>query len=101
MTVENMKSYQGNAVPNQFIITEEGHGAHGNFREMKTFQSYKKTIAIVTVWDGMRKETELDEDYWDSSNTTGKYRNQFLDETKRETEAKIASGEYKLKNLNK
>ena len=43
----------------------------------------------------------LDENYWDYSHTTGRYRNQFLNETKRETQAKIKSGEYMLVNLNK
>jgi hypothetical protein len=32
--------------------------------------------------------------------TTGKYRNQFLGETKKDTEAKIKSGEYILADLN-
>ena len=31
---------------------------------------------------------------WDYSVTTGKYRNQFLNETKKETLAKLKSGEY-------
>ena len=42
----------------------------------------------------------LDETYWDYSKTTGKYRNQFLGETKAETEKKIKSGEYQLVDLN-
>ena len=43
---------------------------------------------------------ELDRDKWDYSKTTGKYRNQFLGETKKETQAKIDSGEYILTDLN-
>ena len=35
-----------------------------------------------------------------SSNTTGKYRNIFLDENINETKKKIKSGEYKLVDLN-
>ena len=42
----------------------------------------------------------LDENKWDYSVTTGKYRNIFLNETEKETEAKIKSGEYILSNLN-
>ena len=47
----------------------------------------------------MTKE-EADENYWDYSSTTGRYRNKFLGETKKETQAKIDSGEYILTNLN-
>jgi len=42
----------------------------------------------------------LDEVYWDCSKTTGKYRNLFLREDKKETENKIKDGVYKLVNLN-
>jgi len=42
----------------------------------------------------------LDNNKWDYSRTTGKYRNQFLGESKKETERKIKSGEYQLVNLN-
>ena len=42
----------------------------------------------------------LDETYWNYSSTTGKYRNMFLGEDRATTEAKIASGEYQLTNLN-
>jgi len=51
MHVENMTSSRGNAVPNQFILTEEGRGALGNFKTRETFQSYKSTIAVVIRWD--------------------------------------------------
>ena len=42
----------------------------------------------------------LDIKYWDYSVTTGKYRNIFLNETKKETEKKIKDGVYTLTNLN-
>ena len=68
-----------------------------NLNDYKTmvFQSYDKVIAVKV--DGA---FYLDENYWDYSKTTGKYRNQFLGETKKETEVKIKSGEYILTNLN-
>ena len=91
--VQNMPSARlpMKRVPNQFIITTE----NGRY-----FQSYESVIAFIgsTGDDGHR--TILDETYWDYSTTTGKYRNQFLGETKAETEAKIKSGEYTLANLN-
>lgn len=79
--VENMSSPNGNAVPNQFIIYCDNG---------RVFKSYNSIIAIVL--DG---KTYLGED-WDYSQTTGKYRNMFLGETKEETERKIKSGEYIL-----
>lgn len=95
MKIENMTSGKGNKIANQFIITEEGHGANGNFLCRKTFQSYQSVIAVKTLWPDCTK-VELDRDKWDYSVTTGKYRNQFLGETKKETEAKIKAGTYIL-----
>lgn len=96
--VSNMKSSSGRNVPNQFLMEEKG-GIGGNFIKRETFQSYDSVIAVRTVW---QDETciELDEKYWDYSTTTGKYRNRFLGENKKETEKKIKSGAYKLNNLN-
>jgi hypothetical protein len=86
MKIENFTSSNGNSVPNQFLLTD------GN---KKVFQSYESVIAVIE-----NGKVSLDKKYWDYSNTTGKYRNQFLGETKKETEAKIKSGEYTLTNLN-
>ena len=74
---------------NQFIIADSDHG-------IEFFQSYN-SIIVKRVKNG---KTYLDERYWNYSKTTGKYRNLFLGETKKETEKKIASGEYVLVNLN-
>ena len=87
MKVENMTSSNGNSVPNQFILTDGSK---------RTFQSYGSIIAVIE-----NGQVTLDRDKWDYSKTTGKYRNQFLNETKKETEAKVKSGEYKLVDLNK
>jgi hypothetical protein len=85
--VENMRSSRGNKIANQFVIqTDDG----------LVFQSYNTIIARKNL-DGT---VELDVNNWDYSTTTGKYRNQFLRETKKETERKVASGEYKLVDLN-
>jgi hypothetical protein len=99
MKVQNMTSSKGNTIANQFIIIQEGRGALGNFTEKRTFQSYDSVIAVVTEWPDSTK-TEIDPKYWDYSRTTGKYRNQFLGETKAETQKKIDSGEYILTDLN-
>jgi len=86
MKVKNMTSSRGTIVPNQFIITD------GN---TTYFQSYRSVIA-----KRHNGQVTLDPTYWDYSVTTGKYRNQFLGESKKETQAKIDSGVYKLENLN-
>ena len=84
--VENMRSSNGNKVANQFIITD------GN---KMVFQSYGN---VICVKDG--RNVILDSRYWDYTQTTGKYRNRFLGETKADTQKKIDSGVYKLANLN-
>lgn len=86
--VENMQSANGNDIPNQFLIkTPEGC----------YFQSYSSIIAFRPAGGD---SIVLDVNKWDYSVTTGKYRNQFLKETKKETERKIKSGAYILADLN-
>ena len=89
MKVENMTSPQGNKVANQFIIIDNDNNEY--------FQSYR---SIIAKRDGDSYQIYLDEYYWDYSRTTGKYRNEFLNETIAETRAKIKSGEYILTDLN-
>jgi hypothetical protein len=84
--VQNMESSRGNDVPNQFII---------NTPDATIFQSYWSVIAVKT-----NGTVYLDENKWDYSRTTGKYRNQFLNENRAETHRKIDNGVYKLVNLN-
>ena len=79
VNVENMQSNKGNDIANQFLIYGNG---------WTLFQSYNSPIAMVC-----RGVTYIFKD-WEYSITTGKYRNQFLNETKKETEAKLKSGEY-------
>ncbi len=99
MHISNMTSTRGNKVANQFIVTEQGRGALGNFIKRETFQSYDSVIAVRTVWEDETR-IELDSTYWNYSVTTGKYRNIFLGENKAETQKKIDSGVYTLTNLN-
>ena len=87
MQVENVTSTRGNKVPNQFIITDNNGDEY--------FQSYKSIIAKRS-----KGKIYLDAYYWDYSATTGKYRNQFLNEKVADTRKKITSGEYILTNLN-
>lgn len=86
-TVTNMLSPSGNKVIDQFVI----HVEDGWY-----FQSYTTVIAFKGI-DGTIK---LDRDSWDFSKTTGKYRNQFLNMNKAETEKLIKSGTITLANLN-
>ena len=85
-----MTNRNGNPVRNQFII---------NTPDATMFQSYD-SIIVKTTFENGECVTYLDEATWDYSVTTGKYRNLFLGETKKETEKKIKSGQYKLANLN-
>ena len=85
--VENAQSNAGNDIPNQFRIWADD-GVY--------FQSYKTIIA----YKDLSGKITLDSDKRDYSSTTGKYRNKFLNEGIADTRKKIASGEYKLANLN-
>ncbi len=86
-SVSQMTGKTGQPVANQFEL----YGP-----DFRAFQSYRSII--VLHWkDG---KTYLDYSKWDYSTTTGKYRNMYLGETKRETEKKIKSGEYILAELN-
>ena len=84
--VQNMESRNGNVIPNQFIITTN---------DATIFQSYWSVIVVKT-----NGKIYLDCNKWDYSTTTGKYRNQFLGEDKKETQRKIDEGIYILTNLN-
>ena len=98
MKVQNIESNNGNKIANQFIIIDDD----GN----KFFQSYNSVIAKIGLSKTWLKDQDfepkiyLDQKYWNFSNTTSKYRNKFLNETTKETMAKIKSGEYKLVDLN-
>lgn len=87
MKVQNLTSNSGNKIANQFqIIADNGD---------RFFQSYSSIIVKES-----QGKIYLDETYWNYSKTTSKYRNQFLRETTKETQAKIDNGEYILTNLN-
>ena len=98
MKTENMTSTSGNKVANQFKITDD----NGN----QFFQSYNSVIVkfMPSYFDREKNrlgdQVFLDQKYWNYSNTTGKYRNIFLNETIKDTRKKIKSGEYKLTDLN-
>ena len=94
MKITNLKSTSGNPVANQFII--EGDTL-GNGCKDQWLQSYDSIIVYIDNYVG---GTHLDEKYWNYSRTTSKYRNIFLGENTKETQAKIDSGEYTLTNLN-
>ena len=86
--VNNITSSKGNSIANQFEIrTKKG----------LYYQSYDSVIAFIP---DDNSKTQLDENFWDYSKTTSKYRNLFLGENKKETEQKIKEGVYELTNLN-
>jgi len=85
MKITNLKSKSG-SIANQFEVRTEN---------AVYFQSYESIIVKIE-----RGTTYLDSYFWDYSKTTGKYRNQFLGEDKKQTEKKIKEGIYILTNLN-
>ena len=86
--VENFKSNKsGNPIANQFRITLK-NGA-------EIFQSYNSIIAVKV--NGL---TFLDRTCWDYSNTTSRYRKEFLNEDTKTTKEKIKNDVYILMNLN-
>ena len=103
MKIRNMTSSRGNEIANQFEI-EDGNSTY--------FQSYNSIIVKrgalsieesrnnPEIKDWKLSRTYLDKNYWNYSTTTGKYRNIFLGEDRKETERKINAGTYKLVNLN-
>ncbi len=85
--VEQLRTGRGNLSHNQFrIIAKEGI----------FFQSYDKIIAKLLT----NGQVVLDENYWDYSRTTARYRRVFLNELTTETKRKIKEGIYTLTNLN-
>lgn len=88
-TVDTMVSpTTGAPVANQIILSND---------DGRTFVSYGTNIAYRPYGSDT---VYLDELHWDHSTTTGKYRNQFLNESINETRKKIKSGEYVLEDLN-
>lgn len=92
MKVQNITSNNGNKIANQFIVTDD----HKNIY----FQSYNSMI-VKKDYESDQVKIYLDQKYWNYSNTTGKYRNIFLNETIKDTRAKIKNGTYILTDLNK
>ena len=86
--VSNIIGHAGNEVKNQFEITTP---------EGVYFQSYSSVIALKPN-DG--SPIKLDENYYNYSTTTSKYRNIFLNDDSKGIEAGIKSGKYILTNLN-
>lgn len=85
--VEQFMSNKGYPVKNQFVIyTDEG----------AYFQSYD----VIIAFNPFKGKIQLDENYWNYSRTTQKYRNMFLREYTEDTRKNIENGVYILKDLN-
>ena len=93
--VEQMTSRSGNIVPNQTILSD---------MTGKTFVSYGSKIVYQSKdrgSDGLPLEIVVDENYWDYSRTTGKYRNEFMNMGVQEVRNHIKNGRIKVGNLNR
>lgn len=80
--VRPMTSGRGNPIPNQYELQYENGFV---------FQSYDSIIAVCV--SSANQKIYLWND-WNYSKTTGKYRNMFLREHIKDTQAKINSWEY-------
>ena len=124
MKIRNLETPGGNPAPNQFIIETEKATVFKSYNSniaLKPFVAWEtcpdceNTFRLSAIGKGETcphcgegllienpeaNKTKLDTNYWDYSTTTGKYRNMFLGETRKETEKKIKSGEYVLTDLN-
>jgi hypothetical protein len=99
MKVSNLINASGNRVANQFIIT--GVPATQSFDGVdmpsgSRFQSYDSIIVHKSTCG----DVYLDKSTWNYSNTTSRHRGTFLEESTKNTKAKIESGEYKMVDLN-
>lgn len=99
-SVENMEGFNYNVVKNQFIIF--GSIVYNKERwRTEIFQSYNTIIALQVTMPNHSPITVLDNNDWDYSTTTGKYRNKFLNCDKDEILKNIADGSILLMDLNK
>lgn len=97
VSVKPMYSRGGNPCANQQIMSDP----HG-----ETFVSYGTKIAYRShekygVGSEKRHKIILDENYWNFSRTTGKYRNEFLGFGTEDCRKGIKDGTIKLANLNR
>ena len=93
--VEQMTSRSGNVVPNQAILSD---------MTGKTFVSYGSKIVYQSkdrASDGLPLEIIVDENYWDYSRTTGKYRNEFMNMGVQDVRDHIKEGRIQVGNLNR
>lgn len=97
-TLETLRKIKYKQLQNNQLVVSYPNGD-------EAFYSYGRLIALKQESECMDLlgnplfTTYLNVNAWDYSRTTGKYRNIFLNETKRETEKKIKSGAYILKDL--
>ena len=93
VSVRSMTSNSGNTNPNHQIITEP----HG-----EVMVSYGTKICFMSFDSNKegKKRIILDENYWDYSTTTGRFRNQFLGMGIQECREGIKDGSIELSNLN-
>ena len=90
--VRSMTSNKGNPIANQFEIATPDGVYFQSYDSIIAFRPYNHVKYGVSII--------LDENTWDYSVTTGKYRNIFLGEGIAETRKSIADGDYKLADLN-
>jgi len=87
----NIKTPKGEPLTDhQKVLTSKG----------EVFVSCDKNIVFVEAGADCLCDVFIDFKYWNYSKATDCYINIFLNETKKETQAKIEKGIYKLADLN-
>ena len=88
--INKLVNYEGIYKPLTKFGNETRNAEVISFENGQILKCYSTIIAIK-----LNNDTYLT-NYWDYSTTTGYYRNEFLNETKKETVAKISNKIYKL-----
>jgi hypothetical protein len=72
-----------------------------NFKlTLKSGKSFFVSYGVLIAVKSKAGKITLDKDRWNTSKTTGRYRNAFLNEHYQDTIKHVQTGVYKLKQLN-
>lgn len=96
VSVRPMESRGGNPTPNQLVMSDPAGETFVSYGTKIVFRSHHK----YGEPGNKKHKIILDENYWDYSRTTGKYRNQFLGFGVQECRKGIQDGTIQLADLN-
>ena len=97
VSLEPMQSRGGNPLANQQILSDDNGSMFVSYGTKICYKTEKR----FNIQGVRRPQYVFDENYWDYSRTTSKYRNEFLGFGVAECRQGIKEGWIKLDNLNK